>query len=253
MRRALSLLVLGLACLGTAQMQQKADTVLTSTRALILAPPMMVAGQNVVDISASADGRYLLAMRSVPSPVPLSLERPPQGPLRKEILIWDSVNGESKTLQMPTDLQDGFIVEWFPGSAKAVLSVMFPFYSDQERPNGGKWAMGYGVRAWILDSARGRLQLLSEDKEPFVRAWSVSVSPSRPFGVILTVEAANPPFVTKHAVSDGRVLVEPPQTPPAQKPITLRMVSADGRQGGEVKLPLEYFAAWANGWSADGS
>ncbi|MEX2243091.1 MAG: hypothetical protein WD716_04500 [Fimbriimonadaceae bacterium] len=234
MRRAfLTLAVLASAfALG----QGPTDHVVTAKRALILGEPRIAVGQQVQSYSTSPTGRYLVAVREVPSPAPVDLQRqfvPP--PLGKQIVVWDSQTGQTKEIALSDEtLLQTLKVDWFQGTDRAVVSLTYrntsanPIVSGERRPVGATERPG--MEGFLLDPAKASLQRLASTKREFGEDWSMNVSPVAPFAVKATT-------VFGKYGPDG---------------LAMQTLSANGTWGPEVRLPKELVALGERGWSPDG-
>jgi hypothetical protein len=224
-----------LAC-ASALGQGPTDHVVTAKRALLLGEPRIAVGQNVCSYSTSPSGRYLVAVREVPSPAPVDFQRqfvPP--PLGKQIVVWDSQTGQTKEIALDEEtLLQTLRVEWFLGTDRAVVSLTYrntsanPIISGERRPHQATETPGKD--AFLLDPAKASLQKLASVKRDFGEDWSISLSPVAPLAVKAT------------SVSGER----------GPDHLALQTLHPDGKWGAEVRLPNEMVVLGESGWSPDG-
>ena len=216
--------------------QAPTDHVVTAKRALILGEPRIAVGQLVYSYSTSPSGRYLVAVREVPNPAPVDLQRQfvPE-PLGKQIVVWDSQTGQTKEIALDdeTFLQT-LRVEWFLGTDRAVVSLTYrntsanPIISGERRPL--RATETPGKDAFLLDPAKVTLHRLASVKREFGEDWRISLSPVAPLAVKAT---------TVYGEFD-------------QDHLTLQTLNPGGTWGTEVRLPKEMVMLGESGWSPDG-
>ena len=254
MRRAL-LVLAGFAVgqVALAQMQRQPDVVLTATRAVILLDPVLVVGQYVHAFQASPDGRYIVALRSVPSTAPVSLERPPLGPVAKELIVWDSVTGTSKTIPLPLNVVDRLTLDWFPGTDRALATISYRDYLVRRDPQGAEQTVSFAKEVFVFDASEAKLQQVRTSQDYFSAEWWHVVSPIAPLAVEVSV---NQERTYARAASSGATVLTSPLTAPSNRlfpEISLRVLDASGKHGPAIKLPDVYFSPGKSSWSRDGS
>ena len=234
MRRAL--LTLAVLASAIALGQGPTDHVVTAKRALILGEPRIAVGQQVYSYSTSPSGRYLVAVREVPNPAPVDLQRQfvPE-PLGKQIVVWDSLTGQTKEIALDDEaFLQTLRVEWFLGTDRAVVTLTYRYMSanpiiyGERRPRGATETPGRD--AFLLDPAKASLQRLASVKREFGEDWRISLSPVAPLAVKATTVYGE--------YGPDR--------------LTLQTLSADGTWGTEVRLPEEMVMMGESGWSPDG-
>ena len=233
MRRS-TLLALALAVpLAVAGQPNKENgTVLTAKRALMLADPQIVVGQNVQTVEVSPDGRYLVAVRFTPNPAPPEIGGPQPEPLRKDIVVWDSATGTTKEIPLSKDTNVFPRFQWFVGTDRAIVSVAYMVpVSVNGAQRGAPPPATITNETFVLDASDAKLQSIRKASDHGMTLAQFDVSPVSP----LAVEIDQPMF----SLGD--------QTPP----VTIRTTNADGSFGKSATLPNKYSRAGRTEWSAD--
>jgi hypothetical protein len=239
MRRALLLLLLPVVTPAFAQMQGRPDVVLTAKRALILGDPVVAVDQTVTGLSFSPDGRYLVATRSIRSTAPISLDKPMPEPTGSEMVVWDSVTGQSRALPLPKGQFDGMDATWFAGTSKAIVEFTSPIYDENDREH--KRPISFGSEAFLFDAATAKMTRIKPLLD--LRLGRAKYAPSLDGSFVIEItsmgEKINPTKAIGESYED-------------QVATTLRMVFVDGKLGKEIQIPAIYSFPAGTGWSQDG-
>ena len=233
MRRALILSLLQVGACVVAQPGPEVSVVLTGERALMVLPPRLVAAGDVYNVSASPSGRYLVAFQEVPSERPLELGKEPPEPKAKNIVVWDSLTGGTRTMSLAKSVNPRrCFTRWFHGTDRALIEIEI---SESMAVIGSPGATELGVhREWhLLNAASGEVRRVHSDEDDGVAMTYISMCPTAPIAVRVA-ERFDYPEPRKDWI------------------VQMQTLSADGQWGLRVNLPLTFLHVGATEWAPDG-
>jgi hypothetical protein len=220
-------------------------TLITTGRVLIVGEPRAVTGQNVVQLSSSPSGRYLLVVRE--NPVAQSVLAPPPSNYNKPVALelWDSQTGGLRELASfdqlemiqlvegysPTQRGEYYMdrarVDWITGADKAIVSVTIV------KPTPLKSGMPETVdrfyrSSFFLDAKNGTFRRIYSQEDEGGHSVRIVPCPVSPVAV-------------KCVAEDGR------------NGVTLQTLSADGTWGIATRTSNSVLSIGQSAWSADGT
>ena len=219
---------------GGAQ-QPDMSVVLTGERALMVLPPRLVAAGDVYNVSTSPSGRYLVAFQEVPSERPLELGKQPPEPKAKNIVVWDSLTGGTRTLVLPKELETRTAsVQWFAQSERALVQVSSWKSENEPGDPSGEPRMRLRREWHVLDPVRAELRRVFVETPGTDFGSRIVTSPVEPIAVKVHVHS--------QVVATGHVKSE----------FTLQVLTADGQLRSPVDLSRGYWLGKGSAWSPDG-
>jgi hypothetical protein len=238
--------VLGTLAVALCLSQVPPGTILTSERVLVVGEPRAVAGQDVVQLSSSPSGRYLVVVRETPSAQSVLVPPPKQYGRAAAIDLWDSQTGELRELASferlgkialvvgysPTQRGEQYMdrarIDWLAGVDKAIVSVTIVKSGPLEVPGSLETVDQFYTDSFFLDAQRGTLRRIYSEESEGGHHFRIVPSPTLPLAV-------------KCVVENGR------------NGITLQTLSSDGSWGAATRTSKNVFSSDQAAWSPDGT